>query len=151
MKRVVIGSDHAGFHMKEKIKRVLGKKYDFLDMGTDSADISVDYPVYAERVAEMVAADPQLKGVVVCGSGIGVSIAANKVPGVRAALAYTEKAAQLARMHNDANVVATAGREETMDDPVKIVKTFLETDFSGEERHARRVKMIQKIEKKYMK
>lgn len=150
MKKVVIGSDHAGFHMKEKIKKVLGKKYDFLDMGTDDAETSVDYPVYAERVAEMVAADSKLFGVVVCGSGIGVSITANKVPGVRAALAYTEKAAQLSRMHNDANVLATAGREETMDDPVKIVKTFLETQFSGEARHARRVKMVQKIEKKHL-
>ena len=150
MKKVVIGSDHAGFHMKEKIKRVLGKKYDFLDMGTDDAETSVDYPVYAERVATMVALDPDLRGVVVCGSGIGVSIAANKVPGVRAALAYTEKAAQLSRMHNDANVLATAGREETMDDPVKIVKTFLETKFSGEARHARRVKMVKGIEKKYL-
>ena len=150
MKKVVIGSDHAGFHMKEKIKKVLGKKYDFLDMGTDDAETSVDYPVYAERVAQMVAADPQLKGVVVCGSGIGVSIVANKVPGVRAALAYTEKAAQLSRMHNDANVIATAGREETMDDPVKIVKTFLETKFSGEARHARRVKMVNGIERKHL-
>lgn len=148
MKKVVIGSDHAGFKMKEKIKAKLGKQYDFLDMGTDSED-SVDYPVYAARVAEMVAGDSDLLGVVVCGSGIGVTIAANKVPGARAALAYSENVARLAREHNNANIVATAGREETMDDPVKIVKAFLETKFSNGERHMRRLKMIGAIEKKY--
>jgi ribose 5-phosphate isomerase B len=150
MKKVVIGSDHAGFKMKEKIKAKLRKHYDFLDMGTDSED-SVDYPVYAERVAEMVAGDSELMGVVVCGSGIGVTIAANKVPGIRAALAYSENVARMAREHNNANVVATAGREETMDDPVKIVKAFLETNFSKGERHLRRLKLIGEIEKKYSK
>ena len=149
MKKVVIGSDHAGFKMKEKIKAKLEKQYDFLDMGTDSED-SVDYPVYAERVAEMVAGDSELMGVVVCGSGIGVTIAANKVPGIRAALAYSENVSRMAREHNNANIVATAGREETMDDPVKIVKAFLETKFSNGERHCRRLKMITKIEKKYL-
>jgi len=150
MKKIVIGSDHAGFKTKERIKAKLGKSYDFLDMGTDSED-SVDYPVYATRVAEMVAGDDQLLGVVVCGSGIGVTIAANKVPGARAALAYSENVARLAREHNNANIVATAGREETMDDPVKIVKAFLETSFSKGERHMRRLKMISQIEKKYSK
>jgi len=148
MKKVVIGSDHAGFKTKERIKEKLEKRYEFLDMGTDSED-SVDYPVYAERVAEMVAGDSELMGVVVCGSGIGVTIAANKVPGIRAALAYSENVARMAREHNNANIVATAGREETMDDPVKIVKAFLETKFSNGERHCRRLKMITKIEKKY--
>ena len=150
MKKVVIGSDHAGFKMKERIKDKLGKKYDFLDMGTDSED-SVDYPIYATRVAEMVAGDPELLGVVVCGSGIGVTIAANKVPGARAALAYSENVARLAREHNNANIVATAGREETMDEPVKIVKAFLETSFSKGERHMRRLKLIGEIEKRYSK
>ena len=148
MKKVVIGSDHAGFKMKERIKEKLGKTYDFLDMGTDSEE-PVDYPVYAARVAEMVAGDPDLMGVVVCGSGIGVTIVANKVPGIRAALAYSENVARLAREHNNANIVATAGREETMDNPVKVVKAFLETKFSNGERHARRLKMITKIERKY--
>ena len=136
--------------MKERIKERLGKKYEFLDMGTDSEE-SVDYPIYATRVAEMVAGDPELMGVVVCGSGIGVTIAANKVPGIRAALAYSENVARLAREHNNANTVATAGREETMDDPVKVVKAFLETKFSNGERHARRLKMIRELERKYSK
>ena len=148
MKKVIIGSDHAGFKTKELIKKELGGKYQFIDVGPDG-ETSVDYPIYAEKVASQVAVTPDSQGVVVCGSGIGVSIAANKVPGIRAALAYSVNAAKLARQHNDANVVATAGREGIMDDPVEIVRTFLSTDFSGEERHARRVKEIMDIEKKY--
>jgi ribose 5-phosphate isomerase B len=148
MKKVIIGSDHAGYKIKGQIIKELGKKYDFVDVGTDDEE-SVDYPVYAEKVASQVAVTPGSQGVVVCGSGIGVSIAANKVPGIRAALCYSINSAKLARQHNDANVVATAGREGVMDDPVKIVKTFLSTDFSGEERHARRVKEIMDIEKRH--
>lgn len=147
MKQVVIGSDHAGYPMKERIKKELGGDYDFVDVGTDSEE-SVDYPVYAEKVAQQVAVTPNGQGVLVCGSGIGVSITANKVNGVRAALAYTKRAAELARLHNDANVVATAGREETMDDPVEIVQTFLQTDASTEERHARRVQQMMDVEKR---
>lgn len=150
MKKVVIGSDHAGFKLKEKIKDELGSKYSFLDMGTDDEN-SVDYPIYAQRVAEMVAGDRELLGVLVCGSGIGVSIAANKVPGVRAALVYTQKSAQFAREHNNANVLATASRDEGVKDPIGIVKTFLETSFSGDERHTRRIDQISQIEKKYSK
>jgi len=148
MKKVIIGSDHAGFKTKERIKKELGGDYQFIDVGPDG-ETSVDYPIYAEKVASQVAVTPNSQGVVVCGSGIGVSIAANKVPGIRAALCYSVNSAKLARQHNDANVVATAGREGVMDDPVEIVKTFLSTDFSGEERHARRVKEIMDIEKKY--
>lgn len=146
MQKVVIGSDHAGYQMKEKIKKELGDEYDFVDVGTDSEE-SVDYPVYGEKVAQQVSVSPDVKGVLVCGSGIGVSISANKVHGVRAALAYNTHAAQLARMHNDANVICTAGREETVDDPVDIVRAFLETNFSGEPRHARRVQQMMDIEK----
>ncbi|MBN1258164.1 RpiB/LacA/LacB family sugar-phosphate isomerase [Candidatus Peregrinibacteria bacterium] len=148
MKKVIIGSDHAGYQTKEKIKKELGGLYEFIDAGPDG-ETSVDYPVYAEKVASQVAVTPGAEGVLICGSGIGVSIAANKVPGIRAALAYSVNAAKLARLHNDANVVATAGREGVMDDPVEIVKTFLATGFSGEERHARRVKEVMDIEKRH--
>lgn len=147
MKKVVIGSDHAGFPIKERIKKSLGSRYLFIDLGTDSEQ-SVDYPVYAEKVAQQVALNADLQGVLVCGSGIGVTIAANKVHGIRAALAYSKQAAKMAREHNDANIVATAGREGTIDDPVEIVNTFLSTAFSGEERHARRVKQMMEIEKR---
>lgn len=147
MQKVVIGSDHAGFEMKERIKKELGSQYEFVDMGTNNGE-SVDYPVYAEKVARQVAVTPDAKGIVVCGSGIGVSIAANKVNGIRAALCYNKKSAEMSRLHNDANVMATAGREETVDDPVDIARTFLSTPFSGEARHARRVQEMMDIEKR---
>ncbi len=146
MKKIVIGSDHAGYEMKERIKKELGDQYEFADLGTHSSD-SVDYPEYAEKVAQQVAVTPGSQGVLVCGSGIGVSMVANKVNGVRAALCYSNEAASSARQHNNANVVATAGRSQTQDDPVEIVKTFLETDFSGEERHERRVEQMMEVEK----
>ena len=148
MKKVVIGSDHAGFALKEKIKKALGKQVEFIDVGTHSEE-SVDYPIYAEKVADEVARNPELQGVLVCGSGIGVTMAANKVPGIRAALAYSVNAARLSRQHNNANVLAVPGREGAMDDPLEIVQAFLATDFSGEERHARRVRQIEDIEKHY--
>lgn len=147
MQKVVIGSDHAGYEMKERIKKELGSEYEFVDMGTNNGE-SVDYPIYAEKVARQVAVTPDAKGIVVCGSGIGVSIAANKVNGIRAALCYNKKSAEMSRLHNDANVMATAGREETVDDPVEIARTFLSTPFSGEARHARRVQQMMDIEKR---
>lgn len=150
MKKIIyIGSDHPGFALKMKIKEALASDYDFVDLGTEDGEKSVDYPIYAEKVAARVAVSPDAQGVLVCGSGIGVSIAANKVPGVRAALAYNTQAAKLSREHNDANVIAVPGREEATSDPVEIVRVFLETSFSGEERHARRVREIGEIEKKY--
>lgn len=146
MQKVFIGSDHAGYDVKEKIKEELSSEYEFVDVGTNNGE-SVDYPIYAEKVARRVAVTPDTKGVVVCGSGIGVSIAANKVHGIRAALCYNKRAAELARKHNDANIVATAGREDTFDDPVEIVRTFLSTPFSSEPRHIRRVQEMMDIEK----
>ena len=145
MKKIVIGSDHAGYQMKERIKKELGDQYDFVDMGPGNED-SVDYPVFAEKVAQQDAVTPGSQGVLVCGSGVGVSIAANKVHGIRAALAYDKKVAEMSRLHNDANIIATAGRMDTVDDPVDIVRTFLETDFSGDERHKRRIDEMMEIE-----
>jgi ribose 5-phosphate isomerase B len=147
MQKVVIGSDHAGFQMKERIKKELGSEFEFVDVGTHNGD-SVDYPIYAEKVGQQVAISSDMKGVLVCGSGIGVSIAANKVNGIRAALCHNKRAAEMARLHNNANVIATSGREETFDDPVDVIRTFLTTDFSGEERHARRVQEMMEIEKR---
>jgi len=146
MKKIVIGSDHAGYDMKERIKKELGEEYEFIDVGPDS-DESVDYPIYAEKVGQQVALSPGTQGVVICGNGVGIAIAANKVNGVRCGLAYSIETARGARLHNDANVVAVGGRSKMMDDPVEIVKTFLETDFSGEDRHVRRVKELMEIEK----
>jgi len=146
MQKVVIGSDHAGYRMKESIKKALGDEYDFVDVGTNSEE-STDYPIYAEKVAQQVAVTPGLKGVLLCGNGVGITIAANKVDGARAGLAYSVETARQAREHNDANIVATGGRSPVMDDPVDIVRTFLETEFSGEARHARRVQQMMDIEK----
>ncbi len=146
--KIYIGSDHAGFPLKEKIKKTLGKTVAFVDVGT-SSEVSVDYPIYAEKVAAEVARNPGTLGILACGSGIGMSMAANKVPGVRAALAYSVNAATLARQHNNANVLALPGREGAMDDPIDIVMAFLNTDFSGDERHTRRVRQIEDIEKHY--
>jgi RpiB/LacA/LacB family sugar-phosphate isomerase len=146
MKKVYIGSDHAGYAMKEKIKTALEGQYEFSDLGTH-AETSVDYPIYAETVARKTVNHPDSLGVVICGSGIGVSMVANKVDGARAALCYSKNVAALARQHNNANILATAGREATLDDPVEIVKTFLETEFSGDERHARRVQQMMDVEK----
>ncbi|MBI5411812.1 ribose 5-phosphate isomerase B [Candidatus Peregrinibacteria bacterium] len=146
MKKVVIGSDHAGFALKEVIKRAFGETFEFIDVGTDS-EASVDYPVYAEKVGRAVAKDSDALGILVCGSGIGMSIAANKIRGIRAALAYSQNAARLSREHNHANVLVLPGREATMDTPLDIVRAFLDTIFSEEERHARRVREIKKLEK----
>lgn len=146
MKKVLIASDHAGFDGKEAIKKTLdemGVKYE--DLGTNSLD-SVDYPDYAERLAKGVASGEAERGILVCGSGIGMEIAANKVPGARAALAWNEETAKLARRHNDANIVAVGERttpQETID---KIVRAFLTTDFEGG-RHERRIEKIARIEK----
>ncbi len=146
MKKVVIGSDHAGFAMKERVKQVLEDEFEFVDVGTESED-SADYPIYAQQVGQQVAVTPDMLGVVICGNGVGICIAANKVNGVRCGLAYSKDAARCARQHNNANVVAVGGRSPMMDDPVDIIKTFLTTDFSNEERHARRVEQIMDIER----
>jgi len=146
MKKVLIASDHAGLNGKEAIKKTLDEMgVEYEDLGTNSLD-SVDYPDYAERVAKGVASGEAERGILVCGSGIGMEIVANKVPGVRAALAWNEETAKLARQHNDANVVAVGERttpQETID---KIVRAFLTTDFDGG-RHERRIEKIAKIEK----
>jgi ribose 5-phosphate isomerase B len=148
MKKVLIASDHAGFDGKEAIKKTLddlGVQYE--DVGTGSLD-SVDYPDYAERVARRVASGEAERGILVCGSGIGMEIAANKVPGVRAALAWNEETARLARRHNDANIVAVGARttpQETID---RIIRAFLTTDFEGG-RHQRRIEKIKKLEEQH--
>ena len=147
MRKIIIGSDHAGFLMKEKVKKELGGEYEFVDVGTNSEE-SVDYPIYAEKVANQVAVTPDMTGVLLCGNGVGMTIVANKVHGVRCALAYSVETAKQGREHNNVNVLATAGRTSLKDNPVEIVRAFLETEFLGEERHDRRVKMITDIEKR---
>jgi ribose 5-phosphate isomerase B len=139
---ISIGSDHAGYTYKEAIKGMLTEHgHTVLDVGTTSED-SVDYPDYGRAAADLVRTGQATFGVLVCGSGIGISIAANKLPGIRAANCTTTTMAMLARQHNDANMVAVGQRLVTVDEARAIVKMFLETPFEGG-RHQRRVDMIE--------
>jgi ribose 5-phosphate isomerase B len=140
--RIVIGSDHAGFELKEHVKaRLAGEGHDVVDVGTDSPE-STDYPSYARPAAELVASEEADRGVLVCGSGVGVAIVANKVPGVRAVNAHDAEEAELARQHNDVNVVTLSGRRIDPEQADAIVDRFLATEFEGG-RHARRVGLIE--------
>ncbi|MEV4826650.1 ribose-5-phosphate isomerase [Micromonospora sp. NPDC049274] len=138
--RVYLGSDHAGFELKVHLANHLAKQgYDVVDVGPHSYDPDDDYPTFCLHTGDRVVADETSLGVVIGGSGNGEQIAANKVVGVRAALAWSVETAQLARQHNDANVVAVGARQHTLDEATGIVEAFLNTPFSGNERHARRI------------
>src|SRR5574340_51709 len=140
-KEIVIGSDHAGFELKEKVKAHLEERGLVVrDVGTHSI-ASVDYPKIAHQVAGAVADGRFERGVVVCGSGLGVSMAANRHPGVRAAVAYDENTARLSREHNDANVLALGGRSLDHQKALRILDLWLDTPFAGG-RHANRVAQI---------
>ena len=144
--KISIGADHAGFELKQKIKAHLEQRgFAVEDEGTDSAE-SVDYPDFAKKVGEAVAAKRADLGVLVCGSGIGMAIAANKVPGVRAANVSTEYEAEKSREHNDANVVTIGARILDAQQAFKIIDTFLKTAFAGG-RHQKRVDKIAEIER----
>src|SRR6266404_8306695 len=144
--RIALGADHAGYELKDKIKLHLQRKgFEVYDDGTNSGE-SVDYPDYARRVGEDVSRERADMGILVCGSGIGMAIAANKVPGVRAANVSSEYEAEMSRRHNDANVLAIGAR--ILDEPkaAAIVGKFLQTQFEGG-RHQRRVDKIGEIER----
>jgi len=144
--RIALGADHAGFPVKESIKRyLLGAGYPVEDVGTWS-DESVDYPDYAKRVSARVVRGEDRFGILVCGTGIGMTIAANKIEGVRAALAYNRGTARMAREHNDANVLAIGGRVVNDAGAIEIVKDFLETEFAGG-RHQRRIDKISELDR----
>lgn len=146
---IALGADHAGFELKEKVRRYLESKgYAVEDFGTASPD-SVDYPDFAEKVAMRVAAQQAGFGVLVCGTGLGMAMSANKVPGVRAATCNDTLSAQLARSHNNANVLALGGRLTDEATAQKILDTWLSTPFAGG-RHARRVDKISALDQKYL-
>lgn len=141
MEKIYIGSDHAGYDLKEKLKVFLrSENYEIIDEGTSSTD-SCDYPDYAHPVAKAVDLKKSSFGILICGSANGVCMTANKHQGVRAALCWTTEIAELARLHNDANVVCLPARYISDDVAQAIVKTFITTDFEGE-RHERRVNKI---------
>ena len=143
--RVALGADHAGFPIKETIRQFLeNAEYLVDDLGTWSEE-SVDYPDYGKAVGECVAAYKDVFGIAVCGTGIGISIAANKVHGIRAAVAHDVSTARLACEHNDANVLALGGRVVSGSQAIEMVQTFLHTSFAGG-RHAQRVEKITAIE-----
>src|SRR5512132_4657933 len=142
--RIALASDHAGYAEKERLKALLADLgVDFVDLGSGSEE-SVDYPDYARKVAEQVAQGRVEQGVLVCGSGTGMAITANKVPGVRAAVAWSEETARLARQHNDANVLAIGARTTPPGDIPNIVRAWFSTDFEGG-RHADRVAKIESV------
>jgi ribose 5-phosphate isomerase B len=144
--RIALASDHAGYAEKERLKGLLTELgVEFQDLGTVSEE-SVDYPDYARKVAEQVADGRVEQGVLVCGSGTGMAITANKVPGVRAAVAWSEETARLARRHNDANVLALGARTTPPGDIPKIVRAWFATEFEGG-RHAARVEKINDVER----
>ncbi len=144
--KVSIGADHAGFELKEKIRKLLSEQgIEVADQGTHSAE-SVDYPDYARKVAEAVAGNGNQRGILVCGSGIGMAMAANKVHGIRAAHVTSEQEARLSREHNDANVLTLGGRVLDEATALRIVQIFLNTKFEGG-RHQRRVEKIAALER----
>jgi len=144
--RIAIGADHAGFSLKEKLRRQLdGEGHEVLDYGAAS-DASVDYPDFAQSVGREVAAGRSDRGILVCSTGIGMAIAANKIDGVRAAPAQSEDEVKLTRMHNDANVLTLGARYIDETRAMDLIHLFLDTGFDGG-RHARRVAKIAQLEK----
>jgi len=140
-KKVLIASDHAGFSLKKEIIKFLeSEKYEIIDCGTDS-DLAVDYPDYAHKLSAMIKIGKATKGILICGTGNGMAIAANKHQNIRAALCYNEEMASLARKHNDANVLTMGARMISIKKAKEIVKIFLNTKFDGGRHKAR----IQKI------
>lgn len=143
---IAIGADHGGYELKEAIKvHLKGKGIGFSDLGTDSTE-SVDYPRYGFAVGQAVAGGSADLGIVVCGTGLGISMAANKVPGIRAAACTEAYSARMAREHNNANVLALGGRVTGVGLALDIVDVFIATEFAGG-RHARRVDLITAIER----
>lgn len=140
---IAIGSDHGGFELKQAIMAHLDKRgLEYKDFGTyDKA--SCDYPEYGKAVAYAVASGEYERGIIICGTGIGISISANKVPGIRAALCTDCFMAEATRLHNDANILALGGRVVGEGLALKIVDTFLDTPFSNDERHIRRISKIE--------
>lgn len=138
MTKIYLGSDHGGYKLKQTVMEYLEERdYEVEDLGCNSED-SCDYPEFGKLVAENVVKDAGSLGVVICGSGVGISIAANRVAGARAVLANSTELAELGRQHNGANVLSLGARTQFMDDPIDIVETFLKTEVDESDRHERR-------------
>ena len=146
--KIAIGSDHGGYELKEVIKALLSDEgIEYMDLGPENEE-SVDYPVYGQKVAEAVAGDQAERGIAICGTGVGISIAVNKIPGIRGSLCTNEYMAEMTRRHNDSNVLVLGGRVLGTELAKAIVKKWLYTEFEGG-RHQRRLDEITAIEEKY--
>jgi ribose 5-phosphate isomerase B len=143
-KRIFIASDHAGIALKEEIKKAISE-WEWEDLGTHTS-ARADYPDYAKTLGEKVAIHPTNEGVLICGSGIGMSIAANKIPGIRAAVVENPVAARLAKEHNHANVLCLGSRFVAAEYAIEIVRTWLVASFDSDSRHIRRIEKIREIE-----
>ncbi len=145
--KVFIASDHAGFIKKNELVDKLAKDFDVIDMGPKELNPNDDYPLYAQKVAESVLEHPGSFGILVCKSGEGMEIAANKIDGIRAALAWNKHVAMETRSENDSNILSLPSGEININDMVEIAKCFVSTPFSKVERHKRRIEEIEDIEK----
>ena len=146
---IALGSDHAGFELKKAIiKHLEERNIEYKDYGPYSAE-SVDYAVYAEKTAKGVVGGECELGILCCGTGVGISIAANKVRGIRACCCSDKFSAEMTRLHNDANMLCLGGRVVTPEQAIELVDIFLDTPFSGEERHARRIAQITELEERF--
>ena len=141
MKKIYISSDHAGYNLKENIKRKFKKKYIFFDLGTNNSKVSVNYPDFAHRLCKKVSNDSKNIGILVCGSGMGMSMAANKHKKIRAAVCYSVKNTKLSRLHNNANIITLGSRLTKKDTAFKCIEAFINTKFEGG-RHKKRVEKI---------
>ena len=146
---IVVAADHAAVELKAEIVRLLDERgVTHEDLGPFET-ASVDYPDFAHRVADEIVSGRADRGILICGTGIGMSITANKVKGIRAALCFSKKVAKLSRTHNDANILVLSGRNKDTDDPISILDIWLETKFSNAKRHLRRIKKIKEYEDKH--
>ncbi len=140
MKKIYIASDHAGFKLKSSILSKFAKKKKLIDLGPNSS-ISVDYPDYAKKLSKKIASDKGSLGILICGSGMGMAITANKIKNVRAALCYSNKNTKLSRLHNNANIITLGERLISKNKAINLIKIFLRTKFEGG-RHLRRIKKM---------
>ena len=141
MKKIFISSDHAGYNLKEQIKKKFRKRYIFQDLGTDNKNISVNYPEYAHKLCRKVSNNSQNMGILICGSGLGMSMAANRHRKIRAAVCYSVKNTKLSRLHNNANIITLGSRLTKKNTAFKCIQVFINTKFEGG-RHKKRVKKI---------
>lgn len=147
--RVALGADHGGFTMKNELLSRLGAQYQITDVGADSYDPADDYPDFSYKVAQAVSAGQAQRGIIICGSGVGACIVANKVPGVRSCLCHDSYSARQGVEHDDMNVLCLGARVVGLELAVELVNAFLQARFSGEERHQRRLKKVLAIEQQF--